>query len=338
MDSLQCIHDNYNRPINYLRISVTDRCNLRCQYCMADSEIDLQDHYKMLTYEEIAKIVKVAASLGISKVRLTGGEPLVRAEFPKLVRMLSSIEGIDDLSLTTNGVLLSEMAMELVEAGLNRVNISLDTLDPHKFAQLTKRPFFEKVMQGIDTAKKVGLNPVKINTVVMRGFNDDELVDVAAKSIEADWHIRFIELMPIAYSNEWLKNYISSEEIKTKIEESLGKLIPCQSRYSPKSVSNSDGPAKYYRFDGAKGTVGFISPVSEHFCQSCNRLRLTSDGKLRPCLLSDNEIDLRSVLRSDDFENGLRQAIIEAISNKPRHHRLDLGEVPISRKMSQIGG
>ena len=324
------LSDSFQRPINYLRISVTDRCNLRCIYCMPEDGVPLITHDDILTYEEIHTVVEGAARLGITKVRITGGEPLVRADLSKLIEMLARIDTIDDISLTTNGTLLARYAAEMKQAGLCRVNISLDTLQPDKFARITRHGNLDDVLQGIEAANRAGLSPVKINTVVMAGINDDELLDFAAKTINEGWHVRFIELMPLAGEEITAAQFISVNEIKRRLE-TLGNLEPCL-------VSAGNGPAKYFRYPEADGTIGFITPVSEHFCFQCNRLRLTADGRLRPCLLSDKEIDLRKPLRSSASPAELEELIKEAIASKPKGHHLATGFVPKDRPFSQVGG
>jgi cyclic pyranopterin phosphate synthase len=321
------LSDSFQRPINYLRISVTDRCNLRCVYCMPEEGVTLMSHADILTFEEIYSVVKVAAGLGINKVRLTGGEPLIRLGLADLVKMLASIEGIDDLSLTTNGILLTQHATELKKAGLCRVNISLDTLRPERFREITRCGELEDTLRGIAAAHTVGLEPVKINMVVMAGVNDDELIDFARKTIDEGWHVRFIEHMPVT-ADETI-NLVSVREMKKRLDV-LGKMEPI------KMVGN--GPAKYYRFPGAAGTVGFITPITEHFCYQCNRLRLTADGKLRPCLLSEQEIDLRGALRSGASTDELKQLIEKAIACKPERHHLADGRKRNGRPFSQVGG
>jgi cyclic pyranopterin phosphate synthase len=322
------LSDSFQRPINYLRISVTDRCNLRCIYCMPPGGVRLMSHEDILTYEEIYTVAQAAAELGINKVRLTGGEPLVRSGVPELIQMLSQIEAIDDISLTTNGILLSRYAAELKSAGLRRVNVSLDTLKQDKFEFITRRGNnLAQVLEGIKVARSAGLNPVKLNMVVMSGINDDEVLDFAAKTITEEWHVRFIEQMPFVEEGAKAVKFIPVGEMRKQ----LGELEPCLP-----SVGN--GPAKYFRFPHAKGTIGFITPVSEHFCFHCNRLRLTANGKLRPCLLSDYEIDLKQPLRSGTSLAGLKQLIEEAVANKPLRHHLAEGYVPKDRPFSQVGG
>ena len=323
--------DSFQRPINYLRISVTDRCNLRCIYCMPAAGVRLVPRQDILTYEEIYTIAKAAAELGINKVRITGGEPLARSGLPRLIEMLAQIDAIDEISLTTNGTLLSRYAAELKSAGLRRVNVSLDTLRQDKFRFITRSgKNLGDVLEGIEIAKSVGLNPVKLNMVVMSGINDDELPDFAAKTIADEWHVRFIELMPFAGEGTSAPRFVSAGEMRQQLEL-IGELEPCLS-------SAGNGPAKYFRFPHAKGTVGFITPVSEHFCIHCNRLRLTADGKLRPCLLSDDEIDLKQPLRSGVSLAGLKKLIEEAVARKPLRHHLAEGYVPKERPFSQVGG
>ena len=324
------LSDSFQRPINYLRISVTDRCNLRCIYCMPAEGVRSIPHNDILAYEEIHAIVLAGAELGINKVRITGGEPLVRLGLAELIQMLAQIDAIDDISLTTNGILLGRYAAELKQAGLQRVNISLDTLKPDKFEFITRGDKLGDVLEGIEVAKSVGLNPVKINVVVMAGVNDDEVVDFAAKTIDDDWHVRFIELMPFTGGGATDPHFVSARDIKKRLDP-LGKLKP----YMP---SMGSGPAKYFRFPQAKGTIGFITPISEHFCVSCNRLRLTADGKLRSCLLAQDEIDLKQPLRSGISPAGLKQLITQAVANKPLRHYLAEGYMPEDRPFCQVGG
>jgi len=320
--------DSFGRSINYLRISVTDRCNLRCIYCMPPEGVPQISHNEILSYEEIRTIVQAAAELGIYKIRLTGGEPLVRAELPNLVRMLSQIEGIEELSLTTNGTFLKKYALELKQAGLSRVNMSLDTLKADKFRYITRLGNLETILDGIGAAKEAGFEPVKINTVVMRGINDDEILDFARMTYKDGWHIRFIELMPF----KGVAEFVPSIELRQHISL-LGKLEPCAS-------ITGNGPATYYRLAGAEGTIGFIAPLTEtSFCSRCNRMRLTPDGKLRPCLLGEDEIDLKMPLRNNASMEELKSLILEAVASKPEHHNLEGGNLRmVKRKMSQIGG
>jgi cyclic pyranopterin phosphate synthase len=285
-------------------------------------------HSEILSYEEIQTIVQAAAELGINRIRFTGGEPLVRAELPKLIKMLSQIEGIEELSLTTNGTVLKKYALELKQAGLSRVNVSLDTLKPDKFRYITRLGELKPVLEGIKAAKAVGFEPVKINTVVMRGTNDDEILDFAKMTYEEGWHIRFIEFMPF----KGVAEFIPSVELRQHVSL-LGKLESCAS-------ITGNGPATYYRLSEAKGTIGFISPLTEpSFCSRCNRMRLTPDGRLRPCLLGEDEIDLKMPLRNNASMEELKRLILKAIASKLEHHHLEGGNVRlVKRKMSQIGG
>lgn len=335
------LSDTFNRPINYLRISVTDRCNLRCIYCLPPEGVSLLPQGEVLTYEEIARVAGLAAELGINKVRLTGGEPLARARLQELVTMLAGINGIDDISLTTNGVLLKQYAAGLKRAGLKRVNVSLDSLNRAKFERITRQGKLDDVLQGIEAARASGLNPVKVNMVVMRDINDDEVMDFARLTVAEGWHVRFIELMPFATDNppdghsmggkaNLHPAFVSAGEIKERLKR-LGKL-------EPSLPITGNGPARYFRLPQAGGTIGFIAPVSQHFCFSCNRLRLTAEGKLRPCLLSDREVDLRQPLRGGATPGQLKKVITEAIKEKPEKHELARGRASKKRLMSQVGG
>ena len=322
------ILDSFGRTINYLRISVTDRCNLRCLYCMPPEGVPQIPHSEILSYEEIRTVVQAAAELGIDKIRLTGGEPLVRAELPELIKMASQIEGIRELSLTTNGTLLKKYALELRQAGLSSVNVSLDTLQTDRFQYITRLGRLKDVLEGIEAAKEAGFKPVKINMVVMRGINDDEILDFARMTCEAGWHVRFIELMPF----KGVAEFVPSVELRQHISL-LGGLEPCASM-------TGNGPARYYRLAGAKGTIGFISPLSElSFCSRCNRIRLTPDGKLRPCLLGEDEIDLRMSLRNNVSVEELKRLMSQAVASKRERHHLEGSNITVmKRKMSQIGG
>lgn len=325
--------DPFGRSITYLRVSVTDRCNLRCVYCMPAGGISLQSHSDILRYEEIAEIVRVAAENGVREVRLTGGEPLVRPDLPALVRMLAEIPGIEDLSLTTNGLLLEKYASDLAQAGLKRVNISLDTLDAVKFARITRGGDLGRLWAGVQAAGEAGLEPIKLNVVVMRGVNDDEIPDLARLTLSHAWHVRFIELMPIKNQAAWGEgfpspgeSYMPLQEIKNRLDELT--LIPAAS-------SMGSGPAREFRLPDGIGLVGFISALSEQFCASCNRLRLTADGYLRPCLMSDVEIPVLPALRSGQ---PILPLLEQAVSIKPHGHELHQAQSPTGRCMRQIGG
>ncbi len=320
--------DNFNRNIDYLRISVIDRCNLRCIYCMPEEGIkNLLPHEEILSYEEILRIIRIATTIGIYRIRVTGGEPLLRKNIVSFIERASRIEGIKDIGMTTNGILLKKYAKSLFEAGLKRVNVSLDSLNEDKFRAITRFDSLKEVLEGIEEAQIVGLNPIKINVVVMRGINDDEVGRFARWSMEVPYQIRFIEFMPVGH-NSWKKEvFICTEEIKQKIENTVGRLIPVQIKKS--------GPAEYFMLEGAKGLLGFISPLSTHICTRCNRLRLTAEGKLRLCLFSDREIDLKRIIRSGASESEIRQILIKAIQLKPQG--LSSHTKPL-RAMSTIGG
>ena len=324
--------DPYDRRITYLRVSVTDRCNLRCTYCVPAHDFKLLRHSDILTYEEILTLINVAVDIGVTKVRLTGGEPLLRRDFVHLVESVCRIPSLQDVSVTTNGVLLKELAGPLFEAGLRRINISLDTLKPFKYEKITGRDSFKAVWEGIQAAEAVGFSPIKINVVAIRGFNDDELLQFAEFSIKKPHHVRFIEYMPIDRKGSWTpEKYISSDEIKAQLDV-LGSLTKV-------SRSLHDGPAERYRFRSAQGEVGFISALSHHFCPSCNRLRLTADGKLRPCLFSDDEEDIKTPLRKGVGRDVLKKIIQETIARKPKeHHAEALGKGESLRSMITIGG
>jgi cyclic pyranopterin phosphate synthase len=324
--------DNYHRHISYLRISLTDRCNLRCIYCMPPEGISLLDHREVLTLEEIERIASAAARMGISRIRITGGEPFVRKGVIKLAGDLLKLPGIEDVSLTTNGILLTEYAAALRSAGMRRINISLDTLDAEKYKRITRGGDIQRVLDGISAARREGFSPIKINVVAMRGINDDEIEDFARLTIERPVHIRFIEFMPIDVATDWDENsFISSSETREIISR-IGTLNPVEH-------SGKSGPAEMYRLDGAAGQLGFISPLSNHFCDTCNRMRLTADGKLRTCLFSDHEIDLKTFLRSGVSDQSLEQAIAEAIKSKPKGHTISEPSFKKCRRnMSAIGG
>ena len=324
--------DDFGRAISYLRVSVTDRCNLRCIYCMPPQGLEKGPHASVLRYEELALVIRAAAEIGITKVRLTGGEPLARLGLADFVGMVAAIPGIDDLSMTTNGTLLAGKARALAEAGLSRVNISLDTLDPERFHTITRRGRLDDVWAGIEAAQAAGLTPIKFNVVVVRGLNDDEVTDFAKKTLTDGWHVRFIELMPIGANVHWAGDgTVPITEVRARIERECGPLQPV---HGPKG----NGPARYHQLAGARGTIGFIGAASDHFCPSCNRLRLTADGRLRPCLLDEREIDLRGELRSGADLETVKRVLAQAIQSKPEHHRLHEALAPRNRTMAQLGG
>lgn len=324
--------DSYGRRLDYLRLSVTDLCNLRCIYCMPETGVCKIPHDDILSYEELLQVAQVAVSLGVKKIRLTGGEPLVRKDIIDFTRKLAALDGLEILTLTTNGIRLPALASDLRRAGVQRVNISLDSLDRENFRRLAGRDLLDHVWQGIETALTAGFTKVKINTVVIRGMNDHELLDLARLSLDLPLEVRFIEFMPMGQIHLWSADrLIPSREIMDRLGQ-LGELIPVERE-------QDQGPARIYRFPGAKGAVGFISPVTQHFCKTCNRLRLTADGKLRLCLLSDDEFDLKSALRRDASTEELRALILEAVKNKPASHLLaeENSHTPF-KSMRQIGG
>lgn len=323
--------DSYHRRIDYLRLSITDRCNLRCTYCMPEGGVAWLGHEDILSYEEILHLVQVVARMGISKIRITGGEPLVRKDILFLCANIAATPGLKSLSLTTNGLLLQQYARGLFVAGIKRVNISLDTLKPEKYAAITRRNAFEQVWNGIRTAQETGFSPIKLNAVVMRGINDDEIEDLACLTYHYPFEVRFIEFMP--FQGEEGDNRLVSADAMLERLNRVAPLLPAVSE-------NSNGPARLYRFPTALGKIGIISPISEHFCHTCNRLRLTADGKLRTCLFSLEEHDLRTPLRQGASDQDLIHVIRAAISRKPERHALDnrLLRKCISRPMVKIGG
>jgi GTP 3',8-cyclase len=323
--------DRFGRNIHYLRISLTDHCNLRCVYCMPEDMV-FQPNVELMQYDEILYLVRLFASLGFDKFRLTGGEPTVRARIVDLVREIAQTPGVRSLSMTSNGVLFSRLAEPLAQAGLNRVNFSLDTLDKEKFNSLTRWGILDDVWSGIKAAERVGLTPIKLNAVVVRGFNEDDVTDLARLTLNNPWQVRFIEMMPFAGATEFQRNQIvSAGEIKERIERDLGPL----------QVMNGgklDGEAKIYHLNGASGTVGIISTVTQPFCASCSRARLTADGRLRLCLLREKEVDLLTPLRTGASHAELRKIIVDGVWEKPWGHKLADGAIPLNRTMSQIGG
>jgi GTP 3',8-cyclase len=350
--------DPFNRRIDYLRVSITDRCNFRCVYCMPEEGFPATPKQENLSIEEIARIVRIGAELGITKVRLTGGEPLLRKELPSLIRSITSFQGVEDVSCTTNGFLLEEQACLLALSGLHRINVSLDTLQEERFVAIARRGSLDKVLGGIDAAFKAGLNPVKINCVLMKGVNDDEVADFAELSIDRELHVRFIELMPMRWNldegpslvpstgsslvqlkqsaggmlsdSQMRRMFYAADDARTRIESTLGRLEPAEIR--------TNGPARSYRLAGALGTVGFISQITHDFCERCNRLRLTHDGFLRPCLMSDGELDLRTPLRAGASDSDIADLFRHVVEHKPERHYLAEGQRVVGRGMSQIGG
>lgn len=323
--------DSYSRNLNYLRISITDRCNLRCAYCVPREDIPRLSHDDILRYEEILRLVKIGVGLGISKVRITGGEPLVRKGVYGFLGKVTQIQGLADVSLTTNGVFLKDNISKIKAAGINRINISLDTLDPKKYEEITGYDKFYQVWSGIKLAYEAGFAPIKLNVVVLKGINEDELVDFARLSLFNPYHIRFIEHMPIGTTRTESGGYLLTPEIKARIRV-LGELEPIGKEIN-------DGPAERFKFKGAKGEIGFIRPISRHFCGTCNRLRLTANGQLRSCLLSDRQEDLRGPLRSSCADSELAEIFLEAVKHKPSEHHLTCQQdVKVKAQMFAIGG
>ena len=321
--------DRFDRVINYIRISVTDRCNLRCRYCV-DGDFPFIPHERVLKYEEIVRFVRICAGLGVSKIRLTGGEPLVRKGIPFLIKEISSIPGIDDISLTTNGVFLGRQIQDLKEAGLRRVNISLDTVRPDRFAFITGVDVFDEVLASIKESVKAGLQPVKINTVIIKGFNDDEILDFAKLAETREVEVRFIEFMPFGDSNLW-----HSSEIITS--DQIEELIRTRYDLEP-AARTSKGPAKVFDVKGGRGRIGFISPVSTHICRECNRLRLTSQGMIRPCLFGDEEYDVKALMRSGASDDEIAEFIMNTVRAKPEK-KAEMGQIrKCQRSLRQIGG
>ena len=378
--------DSYNRTIDYLRVSVTDRCNFRCVYCMPEEGAPVSPKACILSFEEIERLVRIAVDLGMTKIRLTGGEPLVRKDIDRLVARIGAIPGLRDLSMTTNGSVLARHAANFAQSGLNRINISLDTLRPDRFTRIARRGNLESVLEGIEAAQQAGLTPLKINCVVMRDWNDDEVVDFARLTLTQPYDIRFIELMPINWSQgddggvgmeaffalsaplpeyrrdtnvmlyarpelgtleqsfqlnrnavvgqldatQMRRAFVSTQEMQGRIEAALGKLQPADVQVN--------GPARSYRLADAPGTVGFISQITNDLCVNCNRLRLTADGQLRPCLMADGEVDLRTPLRAGATDAEIAEIFRMTVLHKPREHRLEDGMAPVHRNMSQLGG
>lgn len=327
----QKLIDRYNRVLNYLRVSITDHCNLRCMYCVPREDIPWLSHDQILRYEETLRLIRVGAGMGIAKVRITGGEPLVRKGVYEFLADLKEIKGLSDVSLTTNGVLLAENIARLHSAGIRRINVSLDTLNRRKYKEITGHDQYEQVWRGILSAHEMGLGPIKINVVALKGINDDELIDFARLSFLYPFHIRFIEHMPIGACGAKIGQHLLAPEIKTRLG-TLGRLIPIEK-------GALDGPAERFKLKDAVGEIGFIRPLSRHFCAHCNRLRLTASGQLRTCLLSDNQVDLKGPLRGGCSDDELAEIVVNAVRHKPsEHHLSDNCSGNVSSQMSAIGG
>ncbi|WCK55733.1 GTP 3',8-cyclase MoaA [Aneurinibacillus sp. Ricciae_BoGa-3] len=328
--------DKFGRIHDYMRISVTDRCNLRCVYCMPEEGMEFEPSDRILSYEEIEAVVKAVAKMGVRKLRLTGGEPLVRREIEKLIAMLSAVPGIEDIALTTNAIFLESKAEKLREAGLTRLNISLDSLKADRFSMITRGGDIKRVMRGIDAVVRAAFTPIKLNVVLMKGINDDEIQDFIRLSMEKPLQVRFIEYMPIGHDdNSWREKYISLDTIFEAVEK-MGLS------YESEVLVYGNGPAENYRIPGGAGSFGLIHPVSEHFCDTCNRLRLTADGSIKPCLYWNDEWNVRP-LAGDD--RAIQALFLRALDAKPENHEMAMAlsresqtHTPTVRRMSQIGG
>lgn len=328
--------DKFGRVHDYLRISLTDRCNLRCVYCMPAEGMQFMDNEKHLSFDEIESVVRVAAKLGVTRLRLTGGEPLVRANVEELIARLAAIPGIDDIALTTNGIFLARKAEALKAAGVTRVNISLDSMRQERFEKITRGGDVSKVLAGLDASIRVGFRPIKLNVVLMKGFNDDEVDNFLRLSIEQDINIRFIEYMPIGHDDDnWRELYLPLTFVNERCE-ALGLKL------EPASAVFGNGPSENFKLPGAKGSIGLIHPVSSHFCESCNRLRLTADGNIKPCLFWQDEFNVRNYIGDDQ---ALEDLFFRALDVKPENHEMakvliheELSHTPTVRRMSQIGG
>lgn len=326
--------DAYRRTITYMRVSITDRCNLRCVYCMPEEGLDWTPTSEILTYDELLRIISVAAKRGLRKVRVTGGEPLVRKGVVGFVEQLSRVDGLKELALTTNGVFLKELAGPLYKAGLRRINISLDSLNPKTFSQVVRRDIWHKVWEGIEEAERVGFTPLKINVVLQQGVNDHEVMDFVRLTQRKPYHVRFIEYMPCANWETWQKTYKPFSAVVDEVQTQFGKLLPVSG-----SNENDAGPAENFQLPGAPGVVGFIHAVSHDFCDTCNRVRLTADGKIRPCLFSEIAVDFREAIRNGCSDEEIEGLLDQVLYVKPEYHELDM--IPEEKKLTtmvNIGG
>jgi GTP 3',8-cyclase len=326
--------DGFGREIDYLRISLIDHCNLRCVYCMPLTGPQFQPPSELLTPTEIEHVVRAALAVGFRKFRLTGGEPTLRADLIEIVSRIARLDGVRDLAMTTNGILLPRLARDLAAAGLRRVNIHIDSLHPGRLQRVMRFGTLEEIWAGIEAAETAGLHPLKLNTVVTRGFNDEDVVDLARLTLQHDWHVRFIELMPLGggeCARVALSQYVSNAITRRRIEAALGPL-------SPLPRHNSSDESLNFNLPGARGVVGLISPVSQPYCGNCNRMRLTADGKFHLCLLNDDELDVRRALRRGAAEIVLRDILLQAVAAKPTGHHLDRGISTEERSMYHLGG
>ena len=324
MVTIEVIKDSFGRKINYVRVSVTDRCDMRCKYCMPSDGVDKKTHNEILTFEQLYEIIYLLSELGINKVRLTGGEPLVRKGIVSFIDRINSVKTIEDLAITTNGQLLTKYAEDLKNAGLKRLNISIDTLDDKKYSEITRGGKLSETLRGIEKATNLGFDKIKLNVVLIGGFNDDEIESFVNITKTENIDVRFIELMPIGECSKWsLDNFISTSKIIEQCKE-----------LEPVVYNDVSSPAKYYKLPNAKGKVGLINPISCKFCENCNRIRITADGKLKNCLHSDVETDLKLYIND---KNKLNEEIIKSIMAKPKEHNLENGDY-IKRNMIKIGG
>ncbi len=326
------LQDTFGRTIDYLRLSITDRCNLRCRYCMPEEGVDSVGHGGILSYEELLRIAAAAVRLGVRKIRVTGGEPLVRKGVVEFIAALAALPGPPEIVLTTNGLLLAELAAPLKAAGLSRINVSLDTLRPERFERITRRPGLERVLAGIAAAEGAGLAPMKINMVPLKGINADEIVDFARLTLEHPWEVRFIEFMPVSGGLDYSADErFPAETILAELAR-LGELLPIPRR-------GPAGPARLFRYAEGRGRIGVIPAVSQHFCGECNRLRITADGRIRPCLLASDELDIRAALRHGVDGAELEELLRAAATAKPKGHRLGEADYREGRRgMERIGG
>jgi len=326
--------DRFGRDINYLRLSLIDHCNLRCVYCMPLRGLTFVPGEELLTAAELGIVAEAAANVGFTKIRITGGEPILRADLLEVVERIHGVGGISDIGITTNAILLPRLARPLREAGLERINIHLDTLDPKHLRRVMRFGTFEQIWAGVEAAQAAGFAPIKINAVVVRDFNEDDVVDLARLTIDRDWHVRFIELMPLGggeCARLSLSQFVPNPETRARIEAELGTLDAL-------SDGSASDEARNFRLRGARGVVGFISPVSEPYCGTCNRMRLTADGKFHLCLLNDDELDVKGALRNGGGRQAVEQILLQAVERKPTGHRLDQGVSAEHRGMFQIGG
>jgi cyclic pyranopterin phosphate synthase len=332
--SRPALQDRFGRTINYLRISVTDHCNLRCVYCMPLKGLTFAPSAELLQADEIETVVRAAVSVGFHKFRLTGGEPTLRSDLVDITRRISSVPGVADLAMTTNAILLPRLAKPLRDAGMTRLNIHVDTLDAERVKRLMRFSSKDEIEAGIQAAMDAGFSPIKLNCVVTRDFNELDVVDLVRRAVDRDWHVRFIELMPLGGgepSRVALANYVPTKETKARIEEALGPLIPIP------PVDAAD-ESRNFHFEHRRGVVGFISPVSEPYCGGCNRMRLTADGRFHLCLLNDDEMDVKKAIRMGGGVEAVARILAKAVAEKPTGHRLDEGLSTEDRSMFQIGG